>query len=254
MIILFSVHNEDFETEESKLIYTKTVETNMPIAEIDALLQLYDGFHSVLEVGQNICFWDIYCYFENTDELQEKISSIPMDKVEPKEFILPKVLVIKEFDPESPESAFYPDENSCFAYRLTRYELGASSYEAIVMFASNHPWLMVFIGGAMWDITKLLYSTFIKLIKRKTNVVNYRGSQKKTVCFSVRKCYRNFSHMTKIPEEDCQIVSLRRRYNNSFDVRIRTINNQCFSVRCTCKGKIVTIKPIDIRMWHKEKL
>lgn len=251
MRILFSVHNEDFETGESMLLYSKTVDTNMTIAEIDELLQLYDHFHSVLEVGQNACFWDIYCFFESTDELQEKISSIQVDKVHSKERILPEVLVIKAFNPGNTESAFYPDEKDCFAYRLTRYELGASGYEAIVMFASNHPWLMVFIGGAVWDIVKLLYIKFRKLINSKADY-NYR--QKETVCFSVRKCYRNFSRMTKISEEDCQIVSLRRITNNSFEVRIRTISNQCFSIKCTSKGKITYIKSVDIKKWHKEGL
>lgn len=251
MKILFSVYFEDHETDENELLYTRTVETNLKIEEIDTLLQIYDGFHSVLEVGRNLCFWDIYCFFANIDDLKEKISSIPAHTSEIKDYVLPEIIVIKCFNPGNSGSEFYPDDENCFAYRIVRYECGASGFESIVMFAADHPWLMVFIGGAIWDFTKYLWNKLMKLFKKRNSVVNKRNSHEKTVCFSVKKCYQSFFEMTKIPYEDCQIVFLKRTKNNIFDVRIRTINNECFNMKCTRKGKITSMKPVDVKTLPK---
>ena len=54
MKILFSVFNEDRDTEERVLKYKTTIETEEKIEEIDSRLQLYDGFHSTLQIATQI--------------------------------------------------------------------------------------------------------------------------------------------------------------------------------------------------------
>lgn len=250
MKILFSIYSEDYETEEKNLLYSRVVNTDMSINDVNTLLQLHEGFHSVLEVGHHLCFWDIYCFFSNTDDLQQKISTIPLNSTPAKNSRLPNVLIIEQFNPGNADNAFLPDIDDCFAYRLTRYECGASSFDAIVMFASSHPWLMVFIGGALWDCTKFLGSRLRKILKRRFGLVDKNGFQKRVACLSINRFYRNFSNATKIPVDDFQIVFLNRRKNNVYDVRVRTANNECFHVKCSGRGQISSIKLVDINSLH----
>jgi len=244
MKILFTVYDEDHETEERVLRFSKIISTDMEIEEIDDKLQLYDGFHSMLVAGESLTFWDIYCFFDITQDVIEKINNIPKSQKENSKGKEPKVLCIEEFDPGNADAPIYPDRKMCFIYRITRYECGASGFDAIVIWASNHPWLMVFIGGLVWDMTKLFLQCVGKLLR---NVCGYKIRQstikvrKKVVCFEVAKFYRNFSRLTNLAKRDCQIVCLKRIKGGNFEVHVRTINDSYFVVKSKFNGKISSL-------------
>ena len=244
MKILFSVYNEDRDTEERVLKYKTTIETDEKIEGIDSRLQLYDGFHSVLEVGNNLTFWDIYCFFDISTEIIERINDIPRTKSPHFPVKEPKVLCVEEFDPGNADAPCYPKQSKCFIYKLSRYECGASSFDAIVVWASSHPWLMVFIGGFIWDITKgfalNLWKTLKKILGKKERE-NNEQKRKQIVYFEVRKFYRNFSKMVNVDKANCQIVYLKRIRGGSFEVHVRTVADEYYVVKCSCHGKIISL-------------
>ncbi len=244
MQILFKVYDEERETGKSVLRFSKTISTDVKIEEIDDDFQLYDGFHYVLAVGENLTFWDIYCFFDNTQDVIEKINNIPISKMEKIRGKEPKVLCIEEFDPGNADGPMYPDWRSCFFYRIARYECGASGFDEMVIWASNHPWLMVFIGGFVWDMTKSFLQHAGKLLR---NICGYKRSEnamkehKKVVYFAVSKFYRNFSKMTNLSKNDCQIVYMKRIRGGSFEVNVRTAYDSYFVVKCNFNGKISSL-------------
>ena len=131
----------------------------------------------------------------------------------------------------------------CFVYKLSRYECGASSFDAIVVWASSHPWLMVFIGGLIWDITKCfvsnLWKTLKKMIGKKGE--NNEPKRKQIVYFEVAKFYRNFSKIANVDKSACQIVYLKRIRGGSFEVHVRTEVDEFYVVKCNYTGKIISL-------------
>lgn len=248
MKILFSVYTEDHDTEERVLKYKTTIETDIEIEEIDSRLQLYDGFHSVLEVGNNLTFWDIYCFFDISSDIIERINDIPRTNSPHFPAEEPKVLCVEEFDPGNADAPCYPELSKCFVYKLSRYECGASGFDAIVVWASSHPWLMVFIGGFIWDITKCfvlsLRKTLRKMLGKKEREYNEQ-KRKQIVYFKVAKFYRNFSKMVNVAKFDCQIVYLKRIRGGSFEVHVRTVADEYYVVKCSCHGKIISLAMND---------
>ena len=55
--------------------------------------------------------------------------------------------------------------------------------------------------------------------------------------------YRNFSIM--VTKEDCQIVKIKQLKNGKFKVRVRTILNETYDVKCNWNGKIISLKIND---------
>ena len=244
MKILFSVYTEDHDTEERVLEYKTTIETDIGIEEIDSRLQLYDGFHSVLAVGNNLTFWDIYCFFDISSEIIERINALPRSYRHPFPVKEPKILFIEEFDPGNADAPCYPEMSRCFVYKLSRYECGASGFDAIVVWASSHPWLMVFIGGFIWDITKGFVLNLWKTLKKmpgKKERENKEQKHKQIVYFEVSKFYRNFSKMANVDKSDCQIVYLKRIRGGRFEVHVRTATDEYYVVKCSCHGKIISL-------------
>ena len=250
MKILFSVFNEDRDTEERVLKYKTTIETEEKIEEIDSRLQLYDGFHSTLQVGNNLAFWDIYCFFDISTEIIERINDIPRTNIPHFPVKEPKVLCVEEIDPGNADAPCYPEQCKCFIYKLSRYECGASGFDAIVIWASNHPWLMVFIGGLIWDITKSFLTKLGKFLWKmlgKKERVNSEQKRKQIVYFEVSKFYDNFSKMANVDKADCQIVYLKRIQGGSFEVHIRTVTDEYYVVKCSCQGKIISLATDDAK-------
>ena len=118
--------------------------TNVGIEEIDRRLELYDGFHSVLEVGRNLAFWDIYSFFVDEQELIRKINDIPTAEMEEKTAKEPKFLMIEEFDPGNADDASYPDISKCYFYRIERYECGASGFGTVIAWLREKPSLWIY--------------------------------------------------------------------------------------------------------------
>lgn len=254
MRILFSVYTEARETEERAFIYKKSILTDMKLEEIDNRLQLYDGFRSVLVAGRKLTFWDIYCFFDISQELIERINRIPLSQMceEPKRD--PNVFYIEEFDPGNADVPCYPEWSRCCIYRLERYECGASGYEAIVVWASNHPWLMVFIGGLIWDVAKkacLYAGKILQKVFRAEKSESTPKKRRKTVYFAAARFYRNFSQMANLDKRDCQIVYLKRIRGGNFEVHVRTAEDGYYAVKCSCHGKINYLKQENGQKIHK---
>lgn len=244
MRILFTLYSEDYETANKNLFFTKLINTNLDLKEIDGTLQLYDGFHSTLEGGENILFWDIYSYSADLETLRSKIIAIPTSDEQTFSANYPKVLIIEDFRLGPVSTPNYPVSNTYYLIHITRYEYGADSYKAIVMWASSHPWLMVFIGGLLWDMTKWLGAKVRKRIKSLCGLNNGKGThqEKRIAFFATKQFYHYFEQMTSIKKTDCQIVFLNRKTNNDYTVHVRTIHNDKYILRCKCTGKIFSLK------------
>ena len=160
----------------------------------------------------------------------------------------PAFLAFEEFDPGEPPHPLYPDAKRCFAYRLNRFECGASSAHALVVWASDHPWLMVFIGGLIWDAAKYAGAKILGWIRfllyREKKYYRPRRNVR-MVHFSPAAFYKKFSQMTNIAPPDCQIVLLKKADTKNFYVLVRTISREYYLVECSRRGKISSLEIID---------
>lgn len=86
-----------------------------------------------MEVGNNLTFWDIYCFFDISSEIIERINDIPRTNNPHFPVKEPKVLCVEEFEPGNADAPSYPEQSKCFIYKLSRYECGASGFDAIVL-------------------------------------------------------------------------------------------------------------------------
>ena len=165
MKILFSVYKADRETDESELLFSKTVVTDIGIEEIDSRLEVYDGFRSVLEVGRNLAFWDLYSYFIDEQELIRKINDIPMAEEENTQAKEPKFSILEELNPDNSDDASYPDISKCYFYRIERYECGASSFGALIALLRENPFFMDLLGSFTWDMIKFCALNFANWVR-----------------------------------------------------------------------------------------
>lgn len=249
MRILISLYKENRETGSITYVFSRNIVTSSKIEEIDARMQLYDGYRSVLELGQNLCFWDIYSLIENEEEIKRAIINLPSELEEIQNQTsgkIPRVFMIERLNPGNTKAFAYPDESSCFAYQMKRYECGASGFETIVLWAADHPLHMVFIGGFIWDVTK---SAFIKLMRKikllkTSDKPQGKMPKKEVIYFCAEKFYSNFEKLTNIPRFNCQIVFLEEK-ENCFEVHVRTIRNDRFAVECHANGKIKNLRNLD---------
>lgn len=244
MKILFSVYKEDHETEEREFLFSKTVVTDIGIEGIDSRLELYEGFHSVLEVGRNLVFWDIYSFFVDEQELVRKINDIPIVEVEEKQAKEPKFLMLEEFDPGNADDASYPDVSRCFMYRIERYECGASSFGALIAWLGGNPFFMDLLGSFTWDMIKFfalsIGSWFRVLFGCKAKGKAERSN--KRLCYlNFKRFYRDFSKASNVAKKDCQIVNVKPVKSGKYKVRIRTIFNEIYDVKCNWNGKIISL-------------
>lgn len=244
MKILFSVYKEDHETEEREFLFSKTVVTDIGIEEIDSRLELYEGFHSVLEVGRNLVFWDIYSFFVDEQELVRKINDIPIVEVEEKQAKEPKFLMLEEFDPGNADDASYPDVSRCFMYRIERYECGASGFETLIAWLLCHPFLMNLACSFTWDMIKFfalsIGNWFRVWFGCKVNDRPERSS-KKLYYLNCSRFYRDFSKAANVAKKDCQIVNIKPVKNGKFKVCVRTMSNETYDVKCNRNGKIISL-------------
>ena len=248
MKIVFSLYKEDYESAAKTLFFTKVVNTDLSLEQIDKILQVYDGFHSCLEGGQNILFWDIYSYFLDLDSLKERINSIPISiDNQPAVIERPIVLALEEFDPGSVSDPSYPKSHSYFLLQIKRYECGANSADAILwvaQFVSAHPILMIFISGQIWDTTKWLFEKISTLVasRPKSNQSEKVSPNNRQLFFYPNKFFRNFKRLTSIKKRNYQIVGLAPKKQNYYIVHVRTLSNERYIVHCTYNGKIISLK------------
>lgn len=244
MRILFSLYQENRETGDKVFLFDKLVETHLKIQEIDNLMQLNEGFRSVLVVGENLCFWDIYCLIDNEVEVKNAILRVPNSNDKKISHKNPKVFIVEEFNPGNSDCFFYPDEETCFAYRMERYECGASGFELIVLWAASNPLHMIFIGGFIWDMVKW---GGIKICKKlfmahKSGDTEQINLGKRKLYFHAEKFYKNFEKITNIPKFNCQIVFLERKDGCIYEIHVRTIKNEKFITTCHINGGILSLK------------
>ncbi len=236
MRIVFSVYFEERDTEERTLTYTEVVETMLSIKEIDSKLELYDLFHSDLTVGHNLAFWDIYCFYPDTQDIIDRIKLIPrLQKSSNEIYKEPRILIIEEFNPGNTDDAFYPELSECYLYYVSRYECGCSSFFVFIMhdvFPNLNSIALNIISSAIYD-----------WLKSKVNVICGKKNdfeKKKVRILNCKKLYRNFEKCTQIKYKYCQITGFNRDKYGNYTVYMRTINNNQYEILANAQGKILS--------------
>lgn len=237
MKILFSVYKEDYDTGIAELKESVLVNTDWSVQKIDEFIALSDGFRAEIVIGENLSFFDYYCFFEDYSFLIERIKTIHNNDSELQSKRTPNVLRVSEFNPGSVGKPFYSNGESCYLYNLERFECGASSFEEIVYWASQHPLEMMFIGGLIYDFTKWAILKVLKLLGLKNVSVSRRP-----VILNVKRFYRNLSTIINVETKDCQITKIIRIKNGKFKVEVRTLTNRIFITKCYANGKIETLE------------
>lgn len=241
MKILFSVNKEDYETGSVEHIESVLIQTNWSLLQIDAHLNLHDGFRSEIVIGENLSVFDYYCYFEFCGELIAKIKSIPSNEAEEECSWAPTLFRVKNFNPGNADSPEYPEDNRRYLFELSRYELGVSSYEAIVLCAASHPLEMMFIGGALYDAFKWLIGKLLVCFG-----VKCLNTPRCPVVLNTKKLYRNFARLMQCNERDCQIIKFNRLKVGTFHVKMCTTDGKRFKLKCYVNGKIESLEEIRV--------
>lgn len=174
MKVLFSVYLENRLTEEKQLYFSDIIETKLTISQIDKHLEVNDHFRSVLEAGQNLAFWDIYCYYNFTQDVINKIKNIPNAKTESPTIEEPTVLEIQELNPGNANAVFYSNISECYFYRVTRVECGASGFSAIIAYIKDDP----ILSGTIVEVIKMMVVKLWRLIFRRKNIATTQYKRK----------------------------------------------------------------------------
>jgi len=231
MRILFSIYKEDRDSERVTFLHRECITTDLTIQDIDKKLNLYDGFHYNLTVGQTISFWDIYCFFDEYDQLIRKIVNIPRVEENTKSYKPCKVLLKEDYDPGIVGDAKLPNFQKTFLFELNRYECGANSYEALVYWISNHP----------MEFT-IIYDAFKYIIKKVFNGLKIKSGNwlnKSHVYLNEKAFYKNFSNTIRLKKDQCQIIAIHMNDRNNLDITVRTITGDRYYVKSNARGKII---------------
>lgn len=234
MKILFSVYKEDKDSEEVTFVYRECIITDVTIQDIDKKLNLYDGFHYDLIVGQTICFWDIYCFFDDYNDIIDKIISITRVEEKENSYKESKVLLMEPYDPGDVGDAKLPDFEKTFLFKLNRYECGANSYEAVILWFCEHP--LAF--AMMYDSFKFA----IRHIFRALKINTWDWMNKSYVYLNIDSFYKNFSKAVQKKREHCQIIYIHTNDRDDIDVTVRTIDGEKYYVKSNARGKINGLK------------
>ena len=244
MRIVFSVYHNDVEDNTKEVIYNKLVETHISNREIENRLELQDLYAFVVEGGDGLFFWDITCFFEETKDLINRINAIPCTQTKQFPPNVSKVFIIENIEPWDAKFLDNVSDMQPHMLHYDRYERGCNSYYFLAMWASEHPFLMIFISGIVWDLIKIIFKKPAKIIKSwfgLINTNNIEAKEKRMVCLNAKKFYSNFETMTKIPQDDVRIVSIKRRKNNLYEVQVRTLQHKTFRVNSSAMGKIISL-------------
>lgn len=239
MRVLFSVYNQDFDTDEVTLVAKKWVQTEWSFQQIEEHIALKNGFRSEVVIGDRLSFFDYYCIWNISDDLLKKIDEIPVSANDQFSLRTPRFFRVSQFYPGENWAPEYPADNSYYLYDVNRYECGANSYDALVYWAASHPLEMVFIGGLAYDTVKWAFSKIRNKLCRK-QVQNAM----RPVHLNTKKVYRNFSKITNINVADCQIEKSNRIKSGLFHVRIRTSTDRKFKLKCSANGSVESFEEV----------
>jgi len=239
MKILMSIYNEEVFSDDHFLVFSEWVSTDWSIAQIQDYLELYEGFRSELTVGQNLSFWDIFCFYEDIQELIAKIKKIPIAVQENMDSVSPMFLRANEYDSNSEKCIEDSEDHNLFLYSIGRFECGASGYESIVYWMSAHPVEMMFIGGLVYDACK----SFLGKVLEHFNI-QFSQDTRRPVFLMIRQFYKNFEKITHIKAKECQIVKLKRMKTGVFSLIVRTSTNKQYKVQSLATGKIKSLEII----------
>lgn len=240
MRVLFSVYNQDFDTDEVTLIAKKWVQTDWSFQQIEKHIAITNGFRSQVVIGDRLSFFDFFFFWDLSDDLLKKIDAIPVSADNQVALRTPRFFRVRQFYPGENWAPEYPADNSYYLYDVNRYECGANSYDALVYWAASHPLEMVFIGGLVYDTVKWAFSKIRNKICRK-RVQNAM----RPVKINTRKVYRNFSKTTKIDVADCQIIKLDPIQSGLIHIQIRTAADEKYNLKCYKNGSIESLKILN---------
>lgn len=243
MKALFSVYIEDHETGNIELKESFWVQTNWSIEQIEKHIALYNGFRSEIAIGDNLSFFDYFCYFADYNEIISRIKEIPNNTIVENRRKNPCIFRVTKFDPGYADAPVYPQNQNYYLFEIDRYECGASGYEAIVYWASTHPLEMVFIGGVIFDITKWFLSRVLRFFGLNKHIKPARPE-----VLNTKNLYRNFSKVIKENVSHCQITKINRIKTGTFHVKMRTLTGKGFMIKCFWDGSIDSFEEItDLR-------
>ena len=241
MKILFSVNKEDYDTGSIEHVESVLVQTNWSALQIDNHIALYDGFRSEVTIGEQFSVFTYYCYFDLCDDLIEKIRTIPNADTGEKHIRTPLLFRIRTFDPGDTDAPEYPEDDHQYLFDLSRYECGASGFEAIVFWAASHPIEMVFIGGALYDTFKWLVGKILACCGAKRANTTMRP-----IVLNTKRLYKNFARLTHSNLRNCQITKINRLQVGIFHVKMCTTEGKQFKLKCYANGKIESFEEIQI--------
>lgn len=239
MRLLFTVFQGNLVRGKKKPIYEELIETALPIDTINPLLDINDGFNSVLFVGRTLSFWDITCYHGQESTVIERIKNIPRGgKKQSQNKREPSAFIIRYYNQGNTDDIIEPDFNKCYYYQISKFECGASGFGEII---ANPYVANILCGLFLYGVTTVL-PKLIKRLKNKKEFVAQRNEE--PIVFNAKRFRKRFSKMTRMRKEDFQIADLDKKGKRKRSIRVRTVENKEYEVVAFWNGDIETFHDV----------
>ena len=238
--VLFTVSSENINTFEQRVLYSCLKNTTLSLEEIENELDFSDRYKITVIDGNIISFVDLTCFWDISKEAIWKIGTIPTTEEEP-EFNIQNSLLFR-ISSQSNDDSLVRRKNE-LVYKKSRFECGASGYSEFIIWASNHPFEMIFIAGIVYDCAKWLLKRLIRLITKhpKSSIATQMPQY---ICFSPKRFHKYFSKMIGLKQNEFQITEIGKEKNGVHNIKVRTATNTKYNVKANRRGRVLEYKLI----------
>lgn len=251
MRILISIYSGGPDEDKCTNLFSRFISTELSPFEIMDIVGMCECYDSRLTIGQTLSFWDMNCYSGNafTPQMISRLKDLPNDTLQQKR--VPRAPLFLRVDTEFPSDSTDAKKAGYqrpFLRETSKYEFGANNFEAITFWMASNPAAMIFIGGFLWDMCKLV----VKKVCRHFGFKPAFKAKSRPMVLMVGRFYRKFEQLTHIRRDDCQIVSLKRVRPGVFSVLVRTITDEKFKVLSRATGTIESLSQIEKSQFDSE--
>lgn len=228
-VVISFYESDPFEEESNdELLFRRLVITDIPIFQIERLLDIGDGFSLNIVEGETLNFIDFFSFHGPNQEIIDSINSIPSLSVRPDSFKI-KCLYLRRN--ESNGDTVIP-RRGITIYQKSRFELGASGFSEFVIYCSNNPWIMLVVGYLLGKIFDYIVQHLLKRV---------RTYDSKKMLFNCKKFYKLAAKALHCGPSELQITDINFKKDKIYHIRFRNMKGDCFKADCYSNGTIVKL-------------
>ena len=237
--ILINVYLEDRITGTKDLKYSDVIVTPLTASEVVDSFEVNEGFFAQVTEGLVLSFVDFSCIILSPKEIIAKIKKLPKTSEEPV-IELPEKCILQVVSEKNDEPLLRNKPELVYTYN--RYECGAGSLTELAIlvcqWVADHPVLMIFVGGWIWDKTKDVWN----YLRGKRNRGIFENEKNVPISFTPRKFHKKLAKMMNLDMFAFQITNISPVHRGKHKITVRTIKNEHYQVLAKANGDIISIE------------